>query len=102
MFRRLDVDNKNSLSREEMLNTNIDWPAAILKIVPHERLPELFDVLDTDDSNSVSMEEFVDGMQQLAVSEASFKSVQHLRLLSQIKTRQEAMDMELKWLHRRI
>jgi len=48
------------------------------------------------------MEEFVEGLQQLAVSQVSFKSVQQLRLLSQIKSRQEAIDMELKWLHTRL
>jgi len=102
MFEKLDIDNRNALRREEMLNTNIVWPPAILKIVPRDRLPDLFDVLDMDNSNSVSMEEFVEGMQQLAVSQKSFKSVQQLRLLSQIKSRQEVIDMELKWLHQRL
>jgi len=102
MFRKLDPDSRNAVKREEMLNTSIVWPPAILKIIQHERLPELFDVLDIDDSGSVSMEEFVEGLQQLALSQASFKSVQQLRLLSQIKSRQEAIDMELKWVHARL
>merc|ERR1712137_688409 len=102
MFRKLDPENRNALTREEMLNTSIVWPSAILKIIPRERLPELFDVLDIDDSGSVSMEEFVEGLQQLAVSQVSFKSVQQLSLLSQIKSRQEATDMELKRLHGRL
>merc|ERR1719152_3320 len=85
-----------------MLNSDIVWPPAILKIIPRDRLPELFDILDVDDSGTVSMEEFEEGFKQLATSQASFKSLHQLRLLSQIRLRQDEANIELKCLHERI
>merc|ERR1719240_436321 len=46
VFQQLDPDNTNAVTREIMLNTSVVWPKPIMKIIPHERFPELFDLLD--------------------------------------------------------
>lgn len=85
MFYRMDYDGSGEVSREE-----------ICRIPPHERQVlreltgfddplELFDALDTDEKGEIGIEEFCDGLWEVAVSDSPLeikrmqKQVEHIK-----------------------
>jgi len=63
--------------------------------VPREALAELFDILDLDNSEGISENEFVEGVIQLVISDVPFSSLHEIRLLKQIRRAQEDAKTEL-------
>jgi len=54
-------------------------------VVPADKVPELFDLLDIDGNGQLSEEEFVQGILRLGLSDDSFDSLINLRLMKQMK-----------------
>merc|ERR1712137_960781 len=71
-------------------------PPALAKIVPEDKIAELFDVLDTDNSNEVSEEEFISGVLQLVLSDVSFDTFNNLQILKQLRLVQDDMFVEVR------
>jgi len=101
-FWLMDKNEDGFLTRQEIIHCHTALPAQILAIVPQESLFELFDILDEDDSGTVSEQEFIDGVEQLVLSNVSFKDMHQLRVLSQIKVKQDLCFTELMCMQRRL
>jgi len=106
-FRAMDQDSDMLLTRQEVAQFHSGLPAEILKIVPQESFLELFDFLDSDESGSITEQEFIDGVEQLVMSNLSFKDMYQLRTLTQIRVRLDkcltdmvTVDFRLKKLSR--
>jgi len=94
-FELMDENNDKTLTRAEVATCTSMLPPVILKSVPDNRLLELFDILDLDDSGTVSQDEFVEGIEQLALHKITFAHLQVLRFLTQIRGRMEQHRREV-------
>jgi len=94
-FEMMDENNDQTLTRPEVATCTCMLPPVILKAVPDNRLLELFDILDLDDSGTVSQDEFVEGIEQLVLNKITFPHLQVLRLLTQIRGRMEQHRLDL-------
>jgi len=101
-FAIMDADHDKVLSREEVALCHSKLPPEVLNLVPQEKFLELFDLLDLDDSGQVTEDEFVEGLEQLVVSNVSFKSLQRLRFLTHIRNRQDKCLSELLCIQSRL
>jgi len=101
-FCMMDKDNDHTLTRAEVAQCHIGLPPAFLKIVPPDKFVELFDILDSDDSGKIDEEEFIEGIEQIVMSNVSFKSMHHLRTLAQIRSRQDQCITVCKGIHNRV
>ncbi|CAJ1355643.1 unnamed protein product [Effrenium voratum] len=71
-FLAIDVDGSGLITKEELANMPLDMlPPNFLKNLPIDSMMDLFEVLDVDDSNSVSQAEFVEGLLRLVLDHGS-------------------------------
>merc|ERR1712064_238966 len=98
----VDADGTGNLSKEQFSDAWGKLPQDFAPVTEGESITELFSVLDIDDSGALSKDEFVDGVINLALSDASLESLRHLRLLLQVKSYQRAMSVELKCLQEHV
>jgi len=94
-FHMMDLDNSKTVSRAEVLLCHAHFPASVLKVVPRERLPELFDILDTNGSGQIGEDAFVEGVMEFILSDVSFTTMQEIKLLTQMRRWQEQTATEL-------
>ncbi|CAJ1393566.1 unnamed protein product [Effrenium voratum] len=84
-FLAIDVDGSGLITKEELANMPLDMlPPNFLKNLPIDSMMDLFEVLDVDDSNSVSQAEFVEGLLNLAMLDTPIWNIQSLKLLRRI------------------
>merc|ERR550537_68024 len=95
MFHELDADGSGDLSLDELVNAPEEVRVQLLQYMKGDDILELFECIDTDDSGSIDVEEFCDGLARLTLSETP---VETLRLMRQVQViRREA---DFKELHR--
>jgi len=87
-FRNMDENGDKILTRRDIALRHSHWPEDVLEIVPKSKLFDFFDVLDLDESGKVAEEEFVEALEHLALSKVSFKSMENMKVLRQIRNRQ--------------
>lgn len=68
MFRRLDKDNSGVVDRDEVLNASEEDKALLNEFMELKDPLEVFNQLDIDDGGTLSIEEFVEGLYECAVS----------------------------------
>jgi len=84
MFKQIDQDSNESLSREELENAPDHIKDELQRYMQAgpDALLELFEMLDVDESGEVGLEEFCDGVAKIVYSEAP---VELVRVLKQLK-----------------
>jgi len=95
VFEEMDENGDKLLTREEVLKCKDSLPSVLAKRWPDGRLVELFDMLDIDSSGSIDMDEFIDGVLQLAGDGTSFTTLRLLKGVTQIKIGQQRQMNEL-------
>jgi len=85
VFDRLDVDHSGTLDLLELevaaRQGNLNLPECIKEFVAPDRLMDVFEYLDADQSGEIDKHEFVDGISSLAVSGVPIETTQILQLL---------------------
>lgn len=93
MFHELDADGSGDLSLDELVNAPEEVRVQLLQYMKGDDILELFECIDTDDSGSIDVEEFCDGLARLTLSETP---VETLRLMRQVQVmRREGNFKEL-------
>jgi Ca2+-binding EF-hand superfamily protein len=88
VFQVLDQDKDGMVLMAEFLNykfSDIDELDQLAQYLRPEVITELYDVLDDDDSGSITEDEFVNGMMQFALSEVDLELAQIKGLAKQSK-----------------
>jgi len=65
-------------------------------------LVELFDVFDLDNSGTVNLEDFIEGVTMLALDGVSFTDLRLLRLVTRLRVGQEQQLNELLYIRNKI
>lgn len=85
VFDRLDVDGSMALSLEELEEAaqsgELELPDGIKDLVDPNRVLDVFDFLDTDQSGEINRVEFVEGICSIALSAVPIETTQILQLL---------------------
>lgn len=85
MFFRLDHDNSGEVSRDEIAAIAPREQKMLRDLTGFDNAVELFDALDLQESGEIGIEEFCQGLQQIAVSESPLeikrmqKQVEHIK-----------------------
>jgi len=95
-FQILDADQDGLITRAELGMSIKHLPPELLKHVSADEMAVIFDVLDVDDSNELSQDEFVNGIMRVVMSDASFDSLHNLRLLKKVNILQDKTFVEVK------
>lgn len=86
MFTRLDEDGSGQLSREEIEGVDEAEKEVLRNLTSMDDPVEIFDVLDVDGSGDIGIDEFCDGLWQVAISNAPLeikrmeKQVERIRM----------------------
>merc|ERR1712137_1042474 len=78
-------DHDELLTLQEVMTCQCLLPPKFLSVVREDRLVELFDVFDLDNSGTVDLEEFVDSIMLLAFDGVSVTDLRVLRLLTHLR-----------------
>ncbi|CAE7574408.1 unnamed protein product [Symbiodinium pilosum] len=85
MFFRLDYDNSGEVSREEIAAIAPREQQMLRELTGFDDAVELFDALDLQETGEIGIEEFCQGLWQVAVSESPLeikrmqKQVEHIK-----------------------
>eukprot|EP00931_Biecheleriopsis_adriatica_P039007 TRINITY_DN22307_c0_g1_i1.p1 TRINITY_DN22307_c0_g1~~TRINITY_DN22307_c0_g1_i1.p1 ORF type:complete len:763 (+),score=158.67 TRINITY_DN22307_c0_g1_i1:86-2374(+) len=96
MFQRLDEDGSGEVSREEIQSVSDADKEILRNLTSMEDPVEIFDALDVDGSGDIGIDEFCDGLWQVAISNAPIeikrmeKQVEYIR--AQMKEAQSHRD----------
>jgi hypothetical protein len=81
-FKAVDRSSDGKLQIDEIeLLCNLNLPRELKKIMEKDRMKDLFRRLDSDETGDVSMEEFVKGICQIALSDVPIETTQMLSML---------------------
>jgi len=84
MFQSIDKDNDGSIELCEVLQAigdGLSVPRALQDFVTEERMVDLFDAFDSDNSGRISEDEFIDGLCKLVLQDAPIETTQMLHML---------------------
>eukprot|EP00930_Biecheleria_cincta_P032945 TRINITY_DN22811_c0_g1_i1.p1 TRINITY_DN22811_c0_g1~~TRINITY_DN22811_c0_g1_i1.p1 ORF type:complete len:531 (-),score=94.10 TRINITY_DN22811_c0_g1_i1:82-1674(-) len=109
MFQRLDEDGSGQLSRDEITSVDESEMEVLKNLTSMEDPVEIFDVLDVDGSGDIEIDEFCDGLWEVAISKTPLevkrmeKQVERIRqdtksralVLYDIKGRIEAVSKQI-------
>lgn len=98
----LDVSEDNLLSKEDIMMCNEALPPDFLRIVSRDKLLELVDMLDLDNSGNVTEREFSEAIEKIASNSLSFQNMQQLKLLTKIRLEQVAGFAEVAGVCRKL
>jgi len=91
VFLRLDEDSSGQLSKDEIVNINEEDKQIFNKLMTISDPLEVFMALDVDGSGEIDIEEFCDGIWQVAVSKAPIEIKKIEKQVSNIREHQKAM-----------
>eukprot|EP00435_Cladocopium_sp_Y103_P042299 s604_g11.t1 len=99
-FQELDVDGSGCLTKEEVENVPIDiLPPKMLEAISIESMPELFELLDVDNSGQLDQTEFVEGLLNLVLLDVPISTIQSLRLLRLLRAMSQKLDHDVQALY---
>jgi hypothetical protein len=75
MFTALDADGSGDLCIEEIANAPMELKHELSKCVKVEDLEELFELIDSDESGSIDLDEFVDGLSKIVASDMPLEAL---------------------------
>jgi hypothetical protein len=81
VFQALDADGTGMLTLEELNFSKVKMPQELRDIIQPDKLHDLFEFLDMDESGEIDSKEFVDGVCHLALSSVPVETTQILQLL---------------------
>jgi len=86
LFDEWDEDHDGSITRAELGKLPIDvLPAYLVEVMPVDSMSELFDLLDVDETNSLTREELVDGLLNLLLLDIPRWAIEHVKMLRLIR-----------------
>jgi len=98
-FHLLDVLKNNFISKEEVAQCHDELPSEVLEVVPKDKLLELVEALDMEGMGTVTENEFVQAIEQLALGRLSFQRLQQVKLLNQIRMEVKKGHVELQCIY---
>lgn len=69
LFLRLDEDNSGDVSRQELLDIGVDELRMLRQLTGRDSPVDIFDALDLDGSDTIGIDEFCDGLWEVAISQ---------------------------------
>mmetsp|Transcript_15155 Transcript_15155/g.34518 ORF Transcript_15155/g.34518 Transcript_15155/m.34518 type:complete len:993 (-) Transcript_15155:52-3030(-) len=98
IFVRLDEDNSGDISREEIQNINAVDKEILRKLMGMNNPLEIFDALDVDGDEEIGIDEFVDGIWQVIISDTPIHVKRMEKQMAFLRQEvQDTQDLQLEF-----
>lgn len=91
MFLSLDADNSGYISRGELQMASEDERNALLDVSPEDPL-DLFDALDVDQTDNLSIDEFCEGLWAVSISKETLETQRMIKQVAKMFVRLKSME----------
>ncbi|CAJ1327725.1 unnamed protein product [Effrenium voratum] len=96
LFDEWDEDHDGCITRAELGKVPVDHlPDNLGDVMPVDSMSELFDLLDVDETNSLTREEFVDGLLNLLLLDMPRWAIEYVKMLRLIRLQLLVMNRSL-------